>query len=61
MYIVYRVNNVYKENPIEDLGRARRLSQDLAIKRFVPNSKIKQWQMLLQSSDFKNKLVLYLV
>ena len=61
MYIVYRVNNVYKENPIKDLGRARRLSQDLAIKRFVPNSKIKQWQMLLPSSDFKNKLVLYLV
>ena len=61
MYIVYRVNNVYIESPIKDLGRARRLSQDLAIKQFVPNSKIKHWQMLLSSSDFKNKLVLYLV
>ena len=61
MYIVYRVNNVYKENPIKDLGRARRLSEDLVIKRIVPTSKTKKCQKLISSSDIKSKLVLYLV
>ena len=55
------VFDVYEENSIKDVKRARRSSGNLVLKKIVPTSQIKQWQQLLSSGDFKNKLISYLV
>ena len=61
IYKEFSIKKNFKENSIKDVGRARRLSEDLVIKLIVSTSKIKKWQKLLSSSDIKTKLVLYLV
>ena len=55
------VFDVYMENSIKDVERARRSSGEIVFKQIVPTSPIKQWNQLLSSGDFKNKLVSFLV
>ena len=50
------VFDVYIENSIKDVERARRSSGELLVKQIVPTSPIKQWSQLLSSGDLKNKL-----
>ena len=55
------VFDVYGENLIKDVERLRRSSGESVIKNIVATSSIKQWNQLLSSGDFKNKLVDYFV
>ena len=55
------VFDVYHQNSIKDVERNRRSQRELAFSRILPNSKIKQWNMLLSSNTNKNKLIEFIV
>jgi hypothetical protein len=52
------VFDVYREKSIKDVQRLRRSSGELVVKTIdAATSSIKQWNQLLSSGDFKNKLI----
>ena len=53
--------DVYAEKSIKDVERARRSSGEIFLKQIVATSPINQWNQLLSSGDFKNKLIDFLV
>ena len=55
------VFDVYHQNSIKDVERNRRSQGELAFNRILPNSEIKQWNLLLSSNTNKNKLIEFIV
>ena len=46
---------------MKDVARNRRSQGELAFNRILPNSEIKQWNLLLSSNTNKNKLIEFIV
>ena len=46
---------------MKDVERNRRSQGELAFNRILPNSEIKQWNLLLSSNTNKNKLIEFIV
>ena len=46
---------------MKDVKRNRRSQGELAFNRILPNSEIKQWNLLLSSNTKKNKLIEFIV
>ena len=46
---------------MKDVKRNRRSQGELAFNRILPNSEIKQWNLLLSSNTNKNKLIEFIV
>ena len=55
------VFDVYHQNSITDVERNRQSQGELAFNRILPNSEIKQWNLLLSSNTNKNKLIEFIV
>ena len=55
------VFDVYHQNSIKDVARKRRSQGELAFNKILPNSEIKQWNLLLSSNTNKNKLIEFIV
>ena len=55
------VFDVYHQNSIKGVKRNRRSQGELAFNRILPNSEIKQWNLLLSSNTNKNKLIGFIV
>ena len=55
------VFDVYHQNSIKDIERNRRSQGELAFNRILPNSAIKQWNLLLSSNTNKNILIEFIV
>ena len=55
------VFDFYHQNSMKDVERNRRSQGELAFNRILPNSEIKQWNLLLSSNTNKNKLIEFIV
>ena len=55
------VSEVYENNQIKDKERNRRSSDKPSVKKLVRNMRITTWNLLLSSSDNKNKLADFIV
>ena len=55
------VFDVYVDNSIKDVERARRSHGEITLKQIVPTAQINQWNQLLSSGEFKNKLIRFIV
>ena len=55
------VFDVYHQNSFKGVERNRRSQGELAFNRILPNSEIKQWNLLLSSNTNKNKLIEFIV
>ena len=53
--------DVYHQNSIKDVERNRQSQGELAFNRILPNSEIKQWNLLLSFNTNKNKLIEFIV
>ena len=55
------VFDVYHQNSIKNVERNRQSQGELTFNRILPNSEIKQWNLLLSSNTNKNKLIEFIV
>ena len=55
------VFDVYHQSSIKNVERDRRSQGELAFNRILPNSEIKQCNLLLSSNTNKNKLIEFIV
>ena len=55
------VSEVYENNQIKDKERNRRSSDKPSVKKLLRNMRITTWNLLLSSSDNKNKLADFIV
>ena len=53
--------DVYRQNSIKDVEMNRRSQGELSFNRILPNSEVKQWNLLLSSNANNNKFIGFIV